>query len=194
MSNTKEVLRDREKALENQYFAKEEQRLLEKIREQRAHLAEKQALADATGLTDDVLLQKLVDLGIETSTWAALLLVPLVEVAWADAGSGGLDDREVLAVLAAAEAQGARKGEPGHELIERWLEKRPDPGLLEAWGEYIVTLCADLTPTERRALRDEILGRVLKVAEAAGGLLGTFGKVSSEEKRMIAELEKAFAG
>jgi len=192
MSKTKEILREREQAFENQYFAKEDQRLLDQIREERAHMAEKQALTEATGISEDALLDKLIALGIGTGTWAALLLVPLIEVAWADAKTGALDEREVRAVLAAAEAQGARKGGAGYALIGRWLEKRPDPGLLEAWGEYIVTLCADMSPTERWALRDEIVGRALKVAEAAGGILGTFGKVSADQKRMIAELQKAF--
>jgi hypothetical protein len=192
MSKTKEMLREREQAFENQYFAKEDQRLLDQIRDERAHLAEKQALAESTGISEEALLDKLIALGIGTGTWAALLLVPLIEVAWADAKTGALDEREVRAVLAAAEAQGARKGGAGYALIGRWLEKRPDPGLLEAWGEYIVTLCADMSPTERWALRDEIVGRVLKVAEAAGGILGTFGKVSADQKRMIAELQKAF--
>jgi uncharacterized protein YhaN len=188
---TRDALREREKALENKYFADEEKRLLEKMRAERAHLSEKDALAEVTGISDEALLTKLVELGIGVDTWAAMQIIPLVEMAWTDARAEGLDEREVRAVLAATEAEGAAKGSPVYELVKRWLATRPDPQLLVLWGEYMVALCANMTPTEREALRNEMVGRVRKVAEAAGGFLG-FGNLSAGEKKLIRELEKAF--
>jgi hypothetical protein len=190
---TRDGLREREKALENKYFADEEKRLLAKLRKERSHLAEKDALAEVTGLSDDALLDKLVELGIGIDTWAALQIIPLVEVAWTDARPEGLDEREVRAVLAATEAEGASKDSPVYDLVRHWLGTRPNPQLLVLWGEYIVALCADMNATEREALRNEMVGRVRKVAEAAGGFLG-FGNLSAGEKKLIAELEKAFEG
>jgi hypothetical protein len=116
-------------------------------------------------------------------------VVPLVEVAWAN---GNVDQKERRAVMAGAEASGVTAGGPSHQLLQRWLERRPDGRLLQAWGEYIVGLCAQLDPGEKRALRDEILGRARTVAEAAGGYLGLLNKVSREEELVLEQLAKAF--
>ena len=53
-------------------------------------------------------------------------------------------------------------------------------------------LAAQLSPSQRTALRAELVERARHVAEAAGGFLG-LGSVSEAEKQVIAELEKPFA-
>jgi hypothetical protein len=187
----KKFLADREKALEDLFFEKENRKLIERIQSEEAHLTAKKGLADLTGVEDEGLLEKLVNLEIQPGTWAALALIPLVEVAWA---SGRIENKERRAVLSAAEANGVTRGGASFELLERWLEKRPDPAFLEAWGEYTVDLCAELGAAERDALRDEIVGRARRVAEAAGGLLGIVNKISGAEQRVLDELAKAFEG
>ena len=81
---------------------------------------------------------------------------------------------------------------PGHQLLEGWLGHRPDGRLLEAWGEYIVGLCSKLEPSEKHALRDEVIGRARAVARATGGFLGLGNPISAEEEIVLQELEKAF--
>ena len=146
-------------------------------------------LARVAGDAHPEVLDKLVELGIGPETWAALEIVPLVEVAWADAR---MEAKERSAVLAAAEANGIEAGSPSHQLLENWLTHRPDARLLAAWGEYIVGLCADLDPAQRSALREEILGRARSVAEAAGGFLGLGNKISPEEEVVLQQLAKPF--
>jgi hypothetical protein len=97
-------------------------------------------------------------------------------------------------VLSAAEANGVTKGSAAYELLEQWLAERPDAAFLQAWGEYIVDLCAELGEAERAALQQEILGRARQVAEAAGGILGLGNKISEAEQRALDELQKAFGG
>jgi hypothetical protein len=184
-----EILRDREKALEEQFFARENQKLLERMRTRQQQESSREGLARVSGIADAEVLDKLVDLGIGPETWTALSVVPLVEVAWAN---GNVDQKERRAVMAGAEASGVTAGGPSHQLLQRWLERRPDGRLLQAWGEYIVGLCAQLDPGEKRALRDEILGRARTVAEAAGGYLGLLNKVSREEELVLEQLAKAF--
>jgi hypothetical protein len=186
----KKILADREKALEELFFEKENRKLLERIRAEAEQVSAKQGLADLTGIRDEALLEKLVQLGIRPGKWAALALIPLVEVAWAD---GAVEERERRAVLSAAEANGVAKDGAAHQLLEQWLAERPDAAYLGAWGEYIVDLCAELGEPERGALRQEILGRARQVAESAGGILGLGNKVSEAEQRALDELEKAFA-
>ena len=64
--------------------------------------------------------------------------------------------------------------------------------LLDAWVHYIQGLCEVLEPTERDTLKKSLMDRARQVAEAAGGFLGLSSKVSNAEKKMLAQLEKAF--
>ena len=184
-----DALRDREKALEEQFFSKQNEKLRQQLRESQEKQASREALARVAGDAHPEVLDRLVELGIGPETWAALEIIPLVEVAWADAQ---MEAKERSAVLAAAEAHGIAPGGPGHQLLEDWLTHRPDARLLGAWGEYIVGLCADLDPGQKDALRDEILGRARSVAEAAGGFLGLGNKISREEEVVLQQLAKPF--
>ena len=184
-----EVLGDRRKALEEQFFTKHNEELRRQLRESQQKQASREALARVAGDTHPDVLDRLVELGIGPETWAALEIVPLVEVAWANAQ---VEEKERSAVLAAAEANGITPGSPGHELLENWLTHRPDGRLLGAWGEYIVGLCANLDPGQKGALRDEILGRARTVAEAAGGFLGLGNKISREEEVVLQQLARPF--
>lgn len=185
----KEFLGDRKKALEEQFFDKQNRELVEKMRSQQRQQAAAQGLAQVSGISDEPLLRRLAELGIEPDTWAAISLVPLVEVAWAD---GAIEDKERRAVLTAAQKSGVEPGSPSHALLESWLTRRPDARLFAAWGEYIVSLCANLGSGEKERLRDGIVGRARQVAESAGGILGIVNKTSPEEEKILRELEKAF--
>jgi hypothetical protein len=184
-----EFLGDRKKALEESFFAKENARLLERMKAEKKSKTTGVGLAEISGIRDEALLDKLVALNIEIDTWAAVSLVPLVEVAWAD---GKIDDRERRAVLTAAEANGLLPGSPSYELLESWLARRPDARLLAVWGEYIVDLCANLGGGEKAAVKEKVIGRARDVALAAGGFLGLGSKISAEEEVILSELEKAF--
>ena len=130
-----DFLGDRKKALEDSFFAKQNAELLERMRAERAHQATREELERVSGLGDPEVLAKLVELGIAPETWSAISLVPLVEVAWAN---GQVEEKERIAVLSGAEANGVIAGSPAHQLLEGWLSRRPDARLLAVWGEYIV--------------------------------------------------------
>lgn len=186
---SKKFLGNREKALEDMFFEAHNSQLLDKMREQARLESGREGLARITGIEDQDLLSRLVALEIRPETWAALALVPMVEVAWSD---DEIPERERRVILSAAEASGMTKSSPGYALLESWLERKPDPGLLQAWGEYIVELCAQLDARERESLRREVIGRARSVAQAAGGILGIGKKVNKREQRVLDELEKAF--
>lgn len=185
------VLRDRQKALEDQFFHRQSEELRRKLREKEARGEHREALKQIAVVTDDATIDRILDLGITAETWAAVSLVPLVEVAWAN---GQVEDAERRSVLAAAEANGVTPGSASYEILDAWLAHRPDGRLMEAWSEYIAMLGADLSPAERHALRDELMARARQVAEAAGGFLGLGNKVSAEESVVLEDLEKAFQG
>lgn len=184
-----EFMGDRKKALENEFFHKREKALLERMKTEHARQSVRQALAAASGVTDDAVLGRLVDLGIQPDTVLALRLVPLVAVAWAD---GQLDERERRAVLAGLEAAGITAASTAHTLVQGWLASPPPPKLLEAWTAYTAGLAAQLSAGERAQLRSTVMGQARAVAEAAGGFLGV-GKVSAAEEATLRRLEQAFA-
>jgi hypothetical protein len=181
---TDSLLEDRRKALEEQFFKKQDAELLQRMREQRAEQERRQALATASGVRDEAALEAMVQADIGPETLAALGLVPLVAVAWAD---GKLDDDEREAVLSAARGLGLEEGGPADRLLVGWLESRPPHALLETWEAYVKALPAQV----REALRPDVLGRAREVAEAAGGFLGLGSKVSDDERRVLGELERA---
>ncbi len=187
---TEEILRGRRKALEESFFAKQNEKLRRALREQEAAKARKEALAAASGISDDAVLEQLIALDIATDTVAALALVPLVEVAWAD---GSIDEKERAAILAAAEQTGLEKGGASHELLQNWLAARPDQEVRRAWKDYVSALSSTLSAEPKQALKEQVIGHARGVAEAAGGFLGLGSKVSSKEKAVLDDLEQAFS-
>jgi hypothetical protein len=184
------ILDDRRKALEEEFFARQNQRLLRELQETTAAQERLEALAAASGITDPAVLQGLATIGLDSDTVAALTLVPLIEVAWAD---GRLESKEQSALLAAAEQAGLRKGSPGYLLLAEWAKERPSPQILAAWKAYVVALSSTLDAQAKQALKQDLLGRARAVAEATGGFLGLGSRISSAEQAVLTELEQAFA-
>ena len=182
-------LRKRGRALEEAFFRNEQERRRELQRLRREEESATRALREASGIDEEPILRKLAGLGVRAETLAALTLIPLVEVAWAD---DRMESEEREAVLAGAESTGIALGSPSHALLELWLDDRPAPDLRLAWREFIAALCEQLSAPERLRLRDNVLGRARRVAEAAGGLRGLRDPVSKEEKAVLEELAKAF--
>ncbi len=187
--NVQEALRARGKALEEAFFRKEEERLREFKRLRQHEESATHALREASGIDDEAILKRLSGLGVRAETLAALTLIPLIEVAWAD---DRMEKQEREAVLAGAESTGIRVGSPSHGLLKLWLDDRPAPDLFSAWREFIQALCAQLSADERLRLRENVVGRARRVAEAAGGFLGLGDPVSKVESAVLEDLTKVF--
>lgn len=176
--------------LEDAFFLKEDKKLLERLQALKRLSETKETLAKVSGIQDDAILQRLIDLDVQPGIVASLKAIPLVEVAWAD---GKVDEKERKAVLAAAESEGIRRGDIEYELLDAWLARRPEPKLLDAWKHYIEGLCAALSPEERTTLKRELLDHARSVAAASGGFLGLTGnKISQKEAEMLRVLEASF--
>jgi hypothetical protein len=184
-----EFLGDRRKKLEEEFFARHNQQLLQQLRASTAQ-EKREALAAASGITDATVLEQLAAIDLTSETVAALALVPLIEVAWAD---GRLDEKERSALLAAAAQSGLSKGSASYQLLEEWLEERPSPQILAAWKAYVADLSRTLDDQAKEALKRDLLGRARMVAEVAGGFLGLGNRISSAEQAMLTQLEQAFA-
>ena len=189
MPQDPEILRDRGKSLEDEFFRREDQRLLARLKELRSVEMSREALAKASGITKPEVLDRLLKLGIQAQTLAALSIVPLVEVAWAD---GALDAKERRTVLEHAAAAGITSGSPAYGLLEAWLEHRPSQQLLDAWRDLVRAIREQIGPAEAERLKTEVVQRARVVARASGGVLGLGSKVSGAEAAILAHLERPF--
>ena len=189
MPQEPEILRDRGKSLEDEFFRREDQRLLARLKELRSAETNREALSKASGITKPEVLDRLLKLGIQPQTVAALSIVPLIEVAWAD---GALDAKERRAVLEHAGAAGITSGSPAYALLEAWLEHRPGQQLLDAWRDLVRAIREQIGAEEAGRLKAEIVERARVVARASGGVLGLGSKVSRAEAAMLASLERPF--
>ncbi len=180
-------LDDRGRALEAAFFPSHAADYREALRLREQELAAVGALREASGIVEEAILRRLAALGIRAETLAALTMIPIVEVAWAD---GEMDERERDAILVGAESVGIEPGSPSHGLLRIWTEDAPAPDLMAAWREFIGALRAELEDGERDRLRQKLVGRARSVAEAAGGILGV-DPVSPEEARVLEILDRA---
>jgi hypothetical protein len=177
------------RTLEDAFFLKEDAKIIARLQELRKLQESKEALSKVSGIQNDDVLQKLIDLDIRPETVVSLSLVPLVEVAWVD---GKVTEKEKQAVLAATGKLGWAKGTPDYDLLERWLTHRPDPKLLEAWSHYVRDLCSRLNEQEKKNLKTFLLDQARTVAGASGGILGLGNKISKAEEAMLDKLAAAF--
>ncbi|TMQ26003.1 MAG: TerB family tellurite resistance protein [Deltaproteobacteria bacterium] len=182
------TLEERGRALENQFYEKENQEKLAAMKHKLDVKSSKDELRKVSGMSDDAVLEQLVALGLRGNTIAALSLVPLIQVAWAD---GSIQDNERTAILQGAHGKGLEEGSDGYELLQAWLKHKPGDELFTAWEAYIKALASQLNDEQNRLLRNQIVGFAKMVATSAGGILG-FGKVSSSEEKVLHRIEAAF--
>jgi len=181
-------LKDRGKALEEEFFKREEARKLAALKGKQERGELRTALAAASGMTDEQVLDHLIDAGITAETMTAVSLVPLVAVAWAD---GSIQEREREAILHSARGKGIEEGSPAYEMLAAWLQRKPGRDLVAAWESYIEALDAKLTGAQLDILKRQVLDRARDVATAAGGFLGV-GKISGQEEKVLERLAAAF--
>lgn len=182
------TLEARGQALENQFYEKENQAKLAALKAKLERQQSKDDLRKASGMTDEAVLDKLIELGLTANTIAALSLVPLIQVAWAD---GTIQDRERTAILDAAHGKGLEQGTPGYEVLQTWLAQRPSDDLIAAWEAYIKALVGQLNDEQNRLLKDQIVGFAKLVASASGGFVG-FARISATEQTVMTRIEAAF--
>ena len=185
---SEDYMSSRRKALEESFFARRDRELLENLQRQLEAEDRKRQLAAASGIQQDEVLRALVDMNISGETLAALSLVPLIAVAWAD---GTVEMRERDAVMQAAQDSGLGKTDPSSQLLMSWLDQPPPAELIRTWKDYVGALSHTVGAQTRQALRQDLMGRARRVAKAAGGILG-ISAISAEEQKTLDDLERAF--
>lgn len=186
MSKPKNPLEPLERANEESYFHRQDQQLIDQLRDKMARERNAEEIKAETGLTDEALIAKLAELGVSKATIPVLHLVPLLQVAWAD-GEIQAGERELL--LEAAEATGVTEG-AAREAFEGMLQKRPSKAYFDAALGFIRHMVAALPGAEGEKAKANLVDLAWRVADASGGVFGLWGRVDKDEKaalRAIAE-------
>lgn len=181
---------DYQRTLIDSFFHEQDQKLRREFRERMAKMDRRAQLTQVSGIQDEAVLDRLIELKIEPETIAAMAVVPFVAVAWAD---GKVQDEERQAILAAAQSAGVQPQDGRYPMLEFWMNKRPGAAMIEAWEHYIKDICKRLSKPEIDELRHDVLGLARTVAQSAGGFLGIGSRISAAESDMLKRLEKAFA-
>lgn len=182
----RDAFADRGRALEEEYFRKREQELVEKLRRRAAAEAARQQLSDQAGVADEEILRDLQDLGYTPETVSLLHLVPLVQIAWAEAG---VSARERELIVEAARARGIEAGTPADGQLTEWLTTRPSEQMFEQNLRAIRAILESLPEAEREASRGDLLSTATAIAKASGGVLG-FRAVSPEERAVLSRISQ----
>lgn len=175
---------DRRRGLEEEYFRKQEQELIEKLRQRRAEEATRGLLAERTGIADQEILADLQALGYTPETVMLLHLVPLVQMAWAE---GGVSDSERTLIIEAARARGIDADSAAERQLADWLTTRPADAFFERTLRAIAAILQARPSDEREAGERDLLSYCTAIASASGGILG-FGKVSPQEREVLARI------
>ncbi len=181
----KDKFAQREHWLEEEYFGRKNQELIEKMRERRAREADRQKMAEIMGIDDQEVLEALQDLGYTSETIQLLHIVPLVEIAWAE---GGVADREREMIYEIAESRGILPDTAAYEMLTHWLEEKPSGRFFENTLRAI-RLVLDLLPQDQRdASRRDLISYCSQIATAVtSGIFGR-GGINDEERALIAHI------
>jgi hypothetical protein len=185
----RDPLAEREHALEDAFFRREEARRREAQREEQSRDERFEQLSAVLGPRDHALIDPLLEVGLRAENARALMLAPLVAVAWADHQLDGTERRRILQ----AEIElGIDPESKSGRLVMHWLDHRPSEQLLDAWAGYVSALCKVLSTADRHRLRDEILTRCRSIAGAIfKSIVRGSGPVPAE-REAIARIVEAF--
>jgi hypothetical protein len=167
--------------VEDEYFRKREQELMDKLKRKAEEQAARKHLAEQAGVFDEEILKDMEDLGYKPETLMLIHLIPLVQVAWAE---GGVSDRERTLIVEAARSRGIQPGSAADRHLATLLTERPSDAFFEKTLRAITAMLDGAAPEQGEADRRNLLTYSTAIASASGGILG-FARVSVEEQRVL---------
>jgi hypothetical protein len=191
----KDIFKDRAQGEESAYFRQQDAKLLQRLR-QGAKLDEiAEALRDKLEIDRHDLLLRVRELGVTAKTASAFLMLPFVQVAWAD---GAVSKERKAAVLGVAAERGIEPDSPAYAQLGEWLHDQPSDQMIDAALEVIRTAYSVLTPHEREQRIERIVGACQEIANASEGglanLLGLERSVYPTEASIIDHMAKTLRG
>ncbi len=165
---------------EETYFlelqAEQRARLRKKLAAEAERLQARAKTAEAAGVDDEALAERIAALGFAGESAQVFDLLPLVHVAWAD---GKIQRGERETILEVLRRRGFEPGSEPFVLIESLLEERP----AQAWLDESLQVLRELLRAKGEH-RGDIAELCVAVAAVSGGVLGLgIGRTVSDEER-----------
>ena len=176
----RDLIQERGRSLEDDYFKKKDRELVEKIQQAAAAEQARNEVGRAAGLQDPALAQELLDLGFTPETVSLLPLVPILQVAWAE---GGVTDAERDLIVKFARTRGIPPASPADRQLMSWMIDRPSEAVFARAGRLIRAMLDAGAATDFD--EDDLVEYCESIASASGGVFG-IGKISGEEKKLLA--------
>lgn len=173
--------------LEEEYFRKQDQELIEKMRKAAATDEARRALGAQSGISDPALLSEIQGLGFTSDTVGLLPLVPILQVAWAE---GGVSAEERALILDLARKRGIVEGSAAGEQLKQWLAEKPRQDVFIRAGRLISAMLAAHSTETGSLTADDLVKDAEAIAAASGGFFG-LNKISKEERAAIAQIQAA---
>jgi ADP-ribose pyrophosphatase YjhB (NUDIX family) len=171
---------------EEEYFRKQDQELIDRMRRSASADTARRELGEKTGIQDPELLNQIEQLGFTAETVALLPIVPLLQVAWAE---GGVSPAERALLVEFARKRGIAEGSAADEQLRMWLDTKPAPSVFHQASRLAAAVLAAHGGGGSNA--DDVVKQAEAIASASGGVLG-LGKVSAEEKAALGQIAAAF--
>lgn len=179
--STDDALRDRGRALEEEYFRRKDRELIEKIRQRSVDEETKRALGATAGVDDTELVHELHALGFTPETVKLLPFLPVLQVAWAE---GGVTPVERYLIEKLATTREITPGSEADAQLMDWLAARPSEDVFAGATRLISALLEAGAPVLSDLTADQLLRHCEQVASVSGGMLG-IGGISSEERELL---------
>jgi hypothetical protein len=175
---------------EEEYFRKQDRELIERMRKAAAAATAgdaHQPLGARSGIQDPDLLRDIAALGFDADTVSLLPLVPILQVAWADADVSAAERTLILDI---ARIRGIAEGSPADRQLAEWLTHRPSPDVFSRASRLVAAMLAAGSGTAQDLSADDLVKYCETIAAASGGILG-LAKVSTTERAAIEQIQTA---
>ena len=173
------------RSLEDDYFRKRDQELIEKMRTATTADRARTVMGQKVGIADPETLLELEALGFTPDTVVLLPLVPAVQLAWADR-SVSAAERDLIVKL--ARSRGIEEGSAADRTLAEWLGARPGAHVFAHATRLIRAMLASPdSPGAHDLTVDDLVRHCESIAAASGGILGR-NRISAEERHLLTAL------
>jgi hypothetical protein len=170
---------------EAEYFHRLDAELIESMRTRAASEQRRLRLAEAYQVNEPSILEALERLGYDSDTVLALVLVPLVHVAWID---GSVSEVERDRIIAIAGLRGIKADTPAHQRLMGWLDQRPTDEFFQKTLSVIERIFRSLPAEESKAWREALLLCCREVAIASCSLFGWKSSICAAKRKLIRQI------
>ena len=172
---------------EEDYFRKRDRELIERMRQAAAAADAHKPLSERSGIQDADLLRDIAALGFTADTVSLLPLVPILQVAWADADVSAAERKLILQI---ARLRGITEGSPADQQLGAWLASRPAPAVFSGAARLVAAMLAASGGTVQDLAADDLVKYCESIAGASGGILG-LNKISADERAALEQIQAA---